>query len=398
LKILYFTSTSHPLVSYEAEELKKLGVSVNIATCGASRSHLLTIEGLKELGRRHASLRSTVAEITSMIGTSPYNILRAIYLFLCLVQLAVVDREHNYDLIHAFVGYPAGYVASKYCMLVRKPLVVSIHGHDIERQGPRYDLTLPMVDEALNQCDAVIARDKHHASLARNMLTDPSKVSEVPLSVDTRKFRPNVDGSELRARYGIGGDETVVLFGPRLENIYRGDDFIHAASIASKSARNIRYVLLGGGQARRDVTKLARDLCVPAIFTGPVCFGEMPRFYDMCNIYCHPCTFGQGVSGLEALSSGKPVLGYDASQVKVVDREDGLLARPFDYADLASKLLWLINHPRERKEMGENGRNRMVSENDVRVVARQLVEVYEKTILRSSPAGQFHRDGAQRTA
>jgi glycosyltransferase involved in cell wall biosynthesis len=398
LKILYFASTSHPLVAYEAEELRKLGVSIDVTPCRASRSHLLTIEGLKELGRRHASLGSIVAEITSMIGASPYNILRAIYLFLCLVQLAVVDREHDYDLVHAFVGYPAGYVASKYCMQVRKPLVVSIHGHDIEKQSPRYDQTLPMVKEALNRCDAVIARDEHHASLARNMLIEPGKVLEVPLSVDTRKFRPNVDGSELRERYGIGDDETVVLFGPRLEEIYRGDDFIRAASMVSRSARNIRYVLLGGGQATGDVTKLARDLCVTAIFTGPICFSEMPRFYNMCDIYCHPCAFGQGVSGLEALSSGKPVLGYDVSQVKIVDQKDGLLARPFDYADLASKLLWLINHSRERKEMGENGRNRIVSENDVRVVARQLVEAYEKTILGFRPTGEHHKDCAQGTA
>lgn len=377
-------------MSYEADELRKAGMLVDVMACRADGSSLLTTTGLRELARRRSSLGSMATEIRNLIGTSSYNTLRVVFLFLCLVQLAVVDREHDYDLIHALMGYPAGYVASQYCRLVRKPLIVSVHGHDIEKQSPRYDMTAPMVLRALSRSDAVIARDEHHASLARNMLADSSKVVQIPLSVDTSKFKPNINGSELRARYGIGDNETVVLFGPRLERIYRGEDFIRAASIVSESVSNARYVLLGGGPAKGDLEKLARELHLPAVFVGPVRFDEMPRLYGMCDIYCHPGTFGQGVSGLEALSCGKPVLGYNASQVKVIDHKDGLLATPFDIASLASNLLWLVENPKVRKEMGENGRQRMVLENDARVVARQLISEYEKVILRFTAADRSH--------
>ncbi|HET6229102.1 MAG TPA: glycosyltransferase family 4 protein [Longimicrobiaceae bacterium] len=68
-----------------------------------------------------------------------------------------------------------------------------------------------------------------------------------------------------------------------------------------------------------------------------------------------------GIVGIEAMSHGKPVVAFDVGGVSdwLDDGRVGLLARPGDAADLAAKLLALMEDPARRRELGERGRARV---------------------------------------
>jgi glycosyltransferase involved in cell wall biosynthesis len=65
---------------------------------------------------------------------------------------------------------------------------------------------------------------------------------------------------------------------------------------------------------------------------------------------------------LEAMSCGIPVIGFRVGGIPemVQDTESGLLADPDNAADLARKILWLLEHNPEREAMAKAARDRAI--------------------------------------
>lgn len=70
------------------------------------------------------------------------------------------------------------------------------------------------------------------------------------------------------------------------------------------------------------------------------------------------CEEAFGLTAIEAMSLGRPVVAsaIGALPELIRDGETGLLARPGDADDLASKLGWMLDHPVERQAMGRRAR------------------------------------------
>jgi glycosyltransferase involved in cell wall biosynthesis len=93
---------------------------------------------------------------------------------------------------------------------------------------------------------------------------------------------------------------------------------------------------------------------------------------------------------LEAASLGKPVIAADAtgSREVVQDGVTGFLCRPRDPADLAEKMLAMIEaDPAERARMGEAGRERVCRKFDEERITARYLEVVESVLAGSRGAG-----------
>ena len=77
---------------------------------------------------------------------------------------------------------------------------------------------------------------------------------------------------------------------------------------------------------------------------------------------------------------GKPVITTNAIGCKdVVDKGvNGLLIPIKDIIALSKAMIWMIEHPKERKNMGKKGREKIIKEFDEKIV----VEKYYKIILK----------------
>jgi glycosyltransferase involved in cell wall biosynthesis len=91
---------------------------------------------------------------------------------------------------------------------------------------------------------------------------------------------------------------------------------------------------------------------------------------------------GQGVSALEAMSMGKPVIGYETGTIIIADGTDGFLVQKGDIKGLAEKILLLIKDPSLRKVMGENARRKVLSQYDISLCARRILVLYSSLIQR----------------
>jgi glycosyltransferase involved in cell wall biosynthesis len=314
-------------------------------------------------------------------GLKIKNYMKYVYYFILATFIYKILIKSHFDIIHAFWSYPAGISAILVKALMYKPVVISVLGYDVSEQTLK-DAFLSNVSKfAMENADAVIvAVENHYRDLLR-MGISRDKLHFIPLGVNVIRFN-RADGSSLRKRLGISENDIIVLFGPHLRDLYGPEDFLRAAEIVSREIQNVCFVLTGDGNLREYLKTLAESLGVRAVFTGHINFHEMPSYYAIADIVCIPSYAGQGISALEAMAMGKPVVGYKTGTIRIADGIDGFLVQKGDIKGLAEKILFLIKDPSLRKTMGENARRKVLSQYDISLCAGRILDLYSSVTRR----------------
>jgi phosphatidylinositol alpha-1,6-mannosyltransferase len=214
-----------------------------------------------------------------------------------------------------------------------------------------------------------------------NMIVhNAGKVYLIPNGVDLARFSPDVDGSHLKKKLGMKG-RSVVLALSHHEPPYGLEYLIRAIPIVAKEKDNAVFVIGGDGSLKKSHQQLANDLEVKdkVIFTGRIPRSEVPYYYAMSDLMVFPAlqaAFGLVVS--EAMACGKPAIGTDVGGIpdQIVDGYDGFLVRPRNTREIAEKILWLLNNPKEARWMGMNGRKIVEEKFDLDKRIDRIIRLY----------------------
>jgi len=88
------------------------------------------------------------------------------------------------------------------------------------------------------------------------------------------------------------------------------------------------------------------------LFTGPIAEAHKPAVYRGAVCYCYPSRYeGFGLTPLEALSCGVPVVGSDASSIPEVVGDAGVLVPPDDTRGMAGALIAVATEPETRDHL-----------------------------------------------
>jgi glycosyltransferase involved in cell wall biosynthesis len=165
------------------------------------------------------------------------------------------------------------------------------------------------------------------------------------------------------------------------------DHFVRAAEhIVKHHARNdIHFCLIGSGPMLDTLKKLTGDLRLDTFieFTGRVPDREMIDRLSTCDVCvdCDPLNSLNDKSTmnkiLEYMALGKPVVQYDLVEGRRSAGDAAIYARPNDTADLALKILTLLDDEELRRRMGVIARARMENEFEWRHQAPRLLNAYE---------------------
>jgi glycosyltransferase involved in cell wall biosynthesis len=117
---------------------------------------------------------------------------------------------------------------------------------------------------------------------------------------------------------------------------------------------------------------------------GYLCEDESLRLaYSAADVMVVPSrqeAFGQTAS--EAMACGTPVVAFDATGLKdIVDhRQNGYLAKPFETADLAYGIQWILEDGERRRRLSRNAREKAVQEFDQELQARRYLDLYQRIL------------------
>lgn len=192
----------------------------------------------------------------------------------------------------------------------------------------------------------------------------PNPTQVVRSGADPDSFVARGDRTRIRARFGYGEHEFVLLWLGIFMPHRRLEDAIAAVSRLASQGIEIRLLLAGSDRSYPgycdSLKTMARTLGVQHLvtFTGKVADEEICDFYAACDAFVFPNdqqTWGLVV--LEAMACGCPVLVSRGAGVHEVltDNVDAILFPPRNPEVLADKMKLLITQPGLRAEVASNG-------------------------------------------
>jgi phosphatidylinositol alpha-1,6-mannosyltransferase len=155
----------------------------------------------------------------------------------------------------------------------------------------------------------------------------------LPLGTDPEHFRPQVDPSNVRARYGLAEGRWLLTVA-RLVSHKGIDTVLHVLAALREEHPDLHYLVVGRGNRQSYLEGLARDLGVASRvrFLTNVPDSDLPALYNTAEIYLglsRPAGLmveGFGITLSEASASGIPVVAGSGGGMgdAVRDGETGL--------------------------------------------------------------------------
>jgi glycosyltransferase involved in cell wall biosynthesis len=298
------------------------------------------------------------------------------------------------DVIHTHHPFLLGQTAANKAQELDLPFVFTFHTR--YREYSHYiSLNQTMVKDAIDRLLGTFMQQCHHIIVPspsiKQMLAELYGVTEqvtvLPTGIDTAPYR-SADGESIRRREGWG-DEQVIISAGRLAKEKNWETLIEAVAEAAKTVSNIRLVILGDGDERRDLEKLAKKLGVndKINLPGLVPFEEIPEYLAAADLFSFASiSETQGLVTMEAMAAGLPVVAVDASGTSDVvrDGKDGLLTEN-DPKDLAQAIVRVLQDNELRESLKAAALDKVESF-DIKRQSAQMVAVYEKAI-------DAHRNG-----
>ena len=108
----------------------------------------------------------------------------------------------------------------------------------------------------------------------------------------------------------------------------------------------------------------------------------IPWHYNNCSLFVLPSISasqkGFGMVLLEALSSGKPVIGTDLVGLSddIVKYKTGIVVKPKDTEALAEAIIRVLQDKKEAERMGKNGRKLVETKYSWKEIARNIGRIY----------------------
>ena len=273
-----------------------------------------------------------------------------------LRALAGVVRSFHPDIVHTHtakagaLGRTAALVAGR-----PRPLIVhTYHGHVLEGYfGAGLTATYRAIERGLARfSDRLVGVSQATVDdLVRLGVAPRERFRVVPLGLDLDRFLALEPAGER------DGD-VVALYAGRLVPIKRVDLLLRALARARAAGAALRLVVLGDGELRPDLERLARELGV----AGAVAFlgyreDVLPHLAAADLAVLTSANEGTPVALIEAAAAARPLVGTRVGGVAdVVAPEAGRLVESGDEEGLAVALAELAGDPGLRRAMGLRAR------------------------------------------
>jgi glycosyltransferase involved in cell wall biosynthesis len=210
---------------------------------------------------------------------------------------------------------------------------------------------------------AIAHSDFTRQELIATGAVEPRRVYQMGYAVPLNRYRPGPRPAELAARYGLGADQPVLLYVGRMADNKRIPDLVRGLAHIRERLPGAALLLVGDDRTTpyAQTVEQARELAARegvakgVIFTGQVSDVELPAHYQLADVFVTASLHeGFCIPAVEAMASGVPVVGAHATALPGTIGPGGLTFRPEDPADLAAKVLQILESrpgkPHERNE------------------------------------------------
>lgn len=305
-------------------------------------------------------------------------------------------RDFAPDVIHFHTPGFMGFEATILAKLLKIPLVTTFHTYYMEPEGfvaiglketsPVSKIlqeSLWNISEKIHKpCDVVIAPTKY-VGKDLNKRWKGIKIEVIPGAVELGAFEKITNRDKLRKKYGFE-NEVVFLSVGRLSAEKHYDSLITSFSMMLMKCPEARLVFIGGGVVRKELEYIVKVLGIEHAvkFVGQISYSELTskNYYSLGDVFVTPSTWDtQGLSVVEAMASGLPIVAFKYRAMPEVIGKGGILAKHMDQYGFAQAMAKLGTNVATRIKFGKQAKQQSKKYKISKHVER-LIGLYEKLI------------------
>lgn len=386
--------------------LNNIGVNSVLLSNRKKELHDETVISLAETFSQKAKF-----ELLPFIGQSPkyfYRNLQTQQLFNTGFEGVDITKLKAYksaDIVH--LHWINGFISMRSLRKIKKPIIWTIRdmwpftgGCHISNTCDRYKLGCGRCPVLASNCNFdlsyfVIKNKKKYIPqniilvgisnwisecMKNSLLFHDSEIYTIFNNIETDEFRPAAK-NVARELLSIPQRKKIVLVGAQyLWHQHKGFDIFFEALKELKSKEEIHIVFFGRNNLSIDSVQN-----FPHTYLGYLTDNMSLRLvYSAADVFVAPSrteTFGKTLA--ESLACGTPVVCFDATGPSdiVEHMVTGYKARPYSPVDLAVGIDWVLSLPPEQfVNMQKDSRKRAVALFDSKAIARQYLELYQKSL------------------
>lgn len=255
-------------------------------------------------------------------------------------------------------------------------IVLHASQHQFKNYPPPFNFAEKHV---LRKTDAILARNQ----MAVDVLRGKDFRGLTPIvthGVNIDAFAPR-NLPELRSKINPQGKIAIGFVGAMEE--HKGLQHL----IRAVENLNVRLLLVGDGDYKKNLAELAKSLNVDAVFIAHATHEEVAQYMNCMDIFVLPSLtrpnwvekFGRVL--IESMASGIAVIGSDSGEIPNVIGNGGLIFQEGNVEDLRNKIQTLVADKKLRNELGWKGRKRAQSEFSWKNIAQKTIDVYSQLLF-----------------
>jgi glycosyltransferase involved in cell wall biosynthesis len=359
--------------------LERIVVALARELCGCGHHVWVVSSG----GDLVPDLKRTGAEhiVAPLEITSPIGVLQAAR----QIRRAIV--EHHIDLVHSFSATASvainlavrgrGSNGLDSVRVVSSPMGLQNSARELPVTTWLRNWFLALGAEQILVISPEIRRHLKRVGAREESLVDFNFVG-----LDVETFQPSDDDHQsVRREFDFPADALVISTIGALHPRKSHELFIDAAARVNSTEPRTRFLIIGDGELRGalEAHASARGLADRLVFTG--LREDVARLLSATDVYIKPGVVEGfiGITVLEALALGKPVIAFETEDVKLalVDNETGLIVANGNVEQLADRTLFVLRNPEVGQRLGQAGQQVVLERFDFGVLARRLEEFYQ---------------------
>lgn len=304
--------------------------------------------------------------------------------------------ERGFDAIHACNPPDNIFLIGGFFKLLGKRFLFDHHDINPElfeakfgKRGILYRALLLSERLTFMTADVSIATNESYREIAvtRGRM-EPTKVFVVRSGPDLSRVRPVTPNLSLKRgrRFLVG---YVGVMGEQ-----EGIDYLLRAAriiVHDKGRHDVQFGLVGGGTELETMKQYAEQLGVAdfVTFTGRIPDEPMLEMLSTADICVNPDVANEMNDKstmnkiMEYMALGKPVVQFDLTEGRYSAMEASVYARENDEADLADKIMELLDDEERRQQMGEYGKRRVEKDLQWTHEAPKLLAAYDALFKRT---------------
>jgi len=224
-----------------------------------------------------------------------------------------------------------------------------------------------------------------NSDIAEFYFENKNKFDALPFGV-SKRFFPTEKDQLLLEKYNFTKDDKIVLFVGGLDSAhyFKGVDYLIKAFEKIEN-KNIKCLIVGKGNLKPKFEQMVkqRHLESRIKFSGYVQSEDLPKYYNLCDIFILPSinkAEAFGIVLLEAMACAKPLIASNLKGVRSVAEQSGILIEPKNSSDIAAKINYLVENPDAAILFGKNGLKTVEEKYRWPVITKELEQIYKNLI------------------